>query len=68
MILDDEAPLLAGRDAAHLLDTWVFAGNANLIRSVIIAGETVVKDFRHRDEERIAQRYRSVVERLAKSA
>ncbi|HEV7489529.1 MAG TPA: formimidoylglutamate deiminase [Rhodanobacteraceae bacterium] len=68
VILDENAPLLAGRDAAHLLDTWVFAGNANLIRSVIVAGDTVVADFRHRDEERIAQRYRSVVERLAKSA
>jgi formimidoylglutamate deiminase len=68
VILDDEAPLLAGRDAAHLLDTWVFAGNANLIHSVIVAGETVVADFRHRDEERIARRYRAVVERLAKSA
>jgi len=68
VVLDENAPLLAGRDAAHLLDTWVSAGNANLIRSVIVAGETVVADFRHRDEERIAARYRSVVERLAKSS
>ena len=68
VVLDDSAPLLAGRDAAHVLDTWVFAGNANLIRSVVVAGETVVDDFRHRDEERIAARYRGVVERLAKSS
>jgi len=68
VVLDENAPLLAGRDAAHLLDTWVFAGNANLIRSVVVAGETVVTDFRHRDEERIAARYRSVVERLARSS
>lgn len=67
VVLDDSAPLLAGRDAAHLLDTWVFAGNANLIRTVVVGGETVVKDFRHRDEERIAARYRTVVERLARS-
>ena len=67
VVLDDSAPLLAGRDAAHLLDTWVFAGNANLIRTVVVGGETVVSDFRHRDEERIAARYRAVVERLARA-
>ena len=68
VVLDDASPLLAGRDAAYLLDTFVFAGNANLIRSVVVAGETVVSDFRHRDEERIAARYRDVVERLARAA
>jgi formimidoylglutamate deiminase len=67
LVLDDASPLLAGRDAAHLLDTWVFAGNTSLIRDVTVAGKTVVHDFRHRDEERIASRYRDVVERLARS-
>ena len=67
LVLDDAAPLLAGRDAAHALDTWIFAGNANLVRDVVVAGEVVVRDFRHRDEERIAVRYREVVERLARS-
>ena len=67
LILDDASPLLAGRDAAHVLDTWVFAGNTSLIRDVTVAGKTVVHDFRHHDEERIASRYRDVVERLARS-
>jgi formimidoylglutamate deiminase len=66
IVLDDEAPLLAGRDAADAIDTWVFAGNANLVRDVVVAGEPVVRDFRHRDEERIAARYRATVERLAR--
>jgi len=68
VVLDDASPLLAGRDAAHLLDTFVFAGNADLVRSVVVAGEAVVDDFRHRDEDRIAARYRDVVERLARAA
>lgn len=67
VVLDDEAPLLAGRAAADAIDTWIFAGNANLVRDVVVAGEPVVRDFRHRDEERIAARYRDVVERLAKA-
>lgn len=65
LVLDDASPLLAGRDAAHALDTWIFAGNSNLVRDVMVAGDFVVRDFRHRDEERIAARYRDVVAELA---
>ena len=65
LVLDDASPLLAGRDEAHVIDTWLFAGNANLVRDVMIAGEWVVRDFRHRDEAAIAARYRKVVEHLA---
>jgi formimidoylglutamate deiminase len=68
VVLDDAAPLLAGRGAANLVDTWIFAGNANPVRTVVVAGQTIVDDFRHRDEERIAARYRGVAERLAREA
>ena len=64
VVLDDASPLLAGRDAAHAIDTWLFAGNSNLVRDVMVAGEFVVRDARHRDEERIAARYRAVVDAL----
>jgi len=67
VVLDDAAPLLAGRDAAHVIDSWLFAGNANLVRDVMVGGEWVVRDARHRDEERIASRYRETVERLARA-
>lgn len=66
VVLDETSPLLAGRDATHLLDTWIFAGNRNLVRDVMVAGEWIVRDGRHRDAERIAARYRAVVERLAR--
>ena len=65
VVLDDASPLLAGRDAAHAIDTWLFAGNANLVRDVMAGGEWLVRDGRHRDEARIAARYRAVVEALA---
>jgi formimidoylglutamate deiminase len=65
-VLDDTSPLLAGRDASNAIDTWIFAGSANLVRSVVVAGETVVSDFRHYDEDRIAARHSNVAARLAR--
>ena len=64
LVLDHDAPLLAARDVGSVLDTFLFAGNSSLVRQVMVNGETVVRDFRHRDEERIATRYRAAVERL----
>jgi len=65
LVLDQNSPLLAARDARNLLDTLVFAGSAPLVRDVMVGGDWVVQDFRHRDEERIAARYRACVEALA---
>lgn len=65
LVLDDRAPSLAARDEASLIDSFLFAGNASLVRHVMVGGEWVVRDFRHRDEDRIAARYRSTMERLA---
>ena len=67
VVLDERAPLLAGRGAADAIDTWLFAGNANLVRDVMVAGEWVVRDARHRDRDRIAARYRAAAAHLAKS-
>ncbi len=63
--LDMASPLLAARDEHSLLDSFLFAGNTPLVRDVRVAGRDVVGDFRHFDEERIAARYRTVVEALA---
>ncbi|KRE94965.1 N-formimino-L-glutamate deiminase [Frateuria sp. Soil773] len=68
IVLDEQAPLLAARDARSCLDSFVFAGNAPLVRDVMCGGRWQVRDYRHRDEERIAARYRAVVERLAAQA
>ncbi|HEX6834220.1 MAG TPA: formimidoylglutamate deiminase, partial [Rudaea sp.] len=68
LVLDPDAPLLAGRSVEHVLDTFLFAGNSGLVRHVMTNGAWVVRDFRHRDEERIAARYRACVERFAQSA
>jgi formimidoylglutamate deiminase len=66
LVLDETSALLAGRDASNVLDSWVFAGNSNLVRDVMVNGDWVVRGFAHRDEARIAARYRAVIARLHK--
>ncbi len=65
VVLDDDAPQFAARDQENVIDSFIFSGNANLVRHVMVDGAWVVRDGRHRDEERIAQRYRETVTRLA---
>ncbi|MGB3269700.1 MAG: formimidoylglutamate deiminase, partial [Rhodanobacter sp.] len=65
IVLDENSPLLAARDEASVLDSWLFAGNTPLVRDVMRAGRWVVRGFRHHDEERIATRYRTAVQRIA---
>jgi len=67
IVLDETSPLLVARDARSMLDSFLFAGNTPLVRDVMAGGRWQVRDFRHRDEERIAARYRGVVARLAGS-
>jgi formimidoylglutamate deiminase len=65
IVLDDASPLLAARDEASVLDTFLFAGNTPLVRDVMVGGEWVVRGFHHGDEDRIAQDYCAAVEALA---
>ena len=65
LVLDESSPLLAARDASSVIDSFLFAGNTPQVRDVMCGGEWVVRDFRHRDEERIAARYRHTVTGLA---
>jgi formimidoylglutamate deiminase len=65
--LDAAHPLLAARSEREVLDTWIFSGNAPLVRDVSVRGRDVVRDGRHFDEERIARRYVDTVQRLARS-
>jgi len=65
IVLDDASPLLAARDEARVLDTFLFAGNTPLVRDVMAGGEWVVRGFHHAGEDRIAAGYRAAVEALA---
>ncbi len=67
VVLDENAPELAAREAGRLVDSWLFSGNRSLVRDVFVGGCRVVRDGRHVDAERIAARYRACVQRLAAS-
>ena len=68
LVPDENSPLLAARDRNNVLDTLIFAGNTPPVRDVMVNGDWVVRDFHHRDGERIAARYRACVDALATRA
>ncbi|MDH3223261.1 MAG: formimidoylglutamate deiminase [Gemmatimonadota bacterium] len=61
LVLDGHHPALAGHGPDSVLDAWVFADNGNPVRDVMVGGEWVVTDGRHRSEEQVARRFRSHV-------
>jgi len=64
LMLDAVHPLLAARTDDELLDSWIFAGNAPLVRAVWTQAGQVVADGRHRQRERVATRYLATLRRL----
>ncbi len=64
LVLDDAHPNLAGAAAADVLNLLVFAGNDNLVRDVLVGGNTVIEDGRHPDQAAIAARYSTVLAQL----
>ena len=63
--LDADHPVLAGRRGDRLLDSLVFAGNANPVQDVMVGGRWLVRDGRHRARAEVAGRYRAALRRLA---
>lgn len=64
IVLDEHAAQFAARDTSNVIDTWIFSGNTNLVRDVMVGGEWQIRNGRHRDEDAIAARYAKTVQRL----
>ena len=64
IVLDADAPILAGATDGDVIDRWLFSGNRPLVRDVEVAGVRVVEDGRHRDRDAIAARYRDAMKQL----
>jgi len=64
LILDSAHPNLDGVDAGEVLGRFLFCGNDNLVRDVLVGGEWVVRNGRHVDQEAIARRYVAAVRQL----
>ena len=63
--LDAAHPLLAGKSGDAILDSYIFAGNANLVRDVMVGGRWVVRGGRHPEEDAVARAFVRTMERLA---
>ncbi len=62
--LDPAHPLLAGKTGDAILDAYVFAGNANLVRDVMVGGSWILRDGRHPEEEAIGGAFARTMARL----
>lgn len=66
IILDKAATQFAGAAYSQIIDAFIFGGQPNPVTHVMVAGEWVVKDGHHAEEEDVFARYRDVVGRIAR--
>jgi formimidoylglutamate deiminase len=64
VVLDAQAPGLAGLAGDALVDGAVFAGNVNLVRDVMVGGHWTVREGRHPREAEVLARYRAALARI----
>jgi formimidoylglutamate deiminase len=64
LVLDDRHVNLDGADAADVLGRFLFSGNDNLVRDVLVGGKWVVKNGRHFNQDSIALRYKLALHEL----
>lgn len=66
VVLDLSSPLFAGRSDTAIIDTFVFAGDSEAVRDVMVGGRWLVQDRRHFAETAVAAGYRRAVQKLLK--
>lgn len=66
VVLDAAHPIFAGCNRERVLDAYLFSGNVNPVRDVMVGGSWRVRDGHCIDvnEEHVATEYRSTLERL----
>jgi formimidoylglutamate deiminase len=63
-VLDTDHPALYGRSGDEILDAWIFSAGNSAVRHVLVAGEAVVSDGRHRGEEEVGTAFCAAIDRL----
>ena len=63
VVLDAEHPDVASVETA--LDAYVFVAGKTLVKDVMVGGEVVVADGRHKRHDAMAARYRKTIKRLS---
>jgi formimidoylglutamate deiminase len=64
LVLDAQHPSMAGTPTGAALDRLLFAGADKAIRDVMVGGEWVVKDGRHRADERLRADFSRIMNSL----
>ncbi|MCP4274793.1 MAG: formimidoylglutamate deiminase [Gammaproteobacteria bacterium] len=65
IVLDQEHPLLYGRHASQLLDSWVFAHQNTPINHVMVGGHWQIRDGHHINEQQITTQFKQVIDALS---
>lgn len=64
LVLDEDHPNLCGIASADILNTWIFSGNDNLVRDVMVGGQWRVRQGRHIQQEQIQRRFKQTMNQL----
>ena len=64
VVLDDQHPNLAGIASTDVLNTWIFAGNDNLVRDVYVGGKKIVQAGQHKNQTEIQLSYVNCMRQL----
>lgn len=62
--LDSNHPLLAGRCGDEMVDTWLFAGGASMVRSVWVGGSLCVAEGKHLNRDALEGPFRRTMKDL----
>lgn len=64
IVLDSEHPNLYGMALDEVLGSFVFSGNDNLVKDVMVGGQWVVRDGRHVAQQAITARFKQTLAEL----
>jgi len=64
VVLDTEHPRINERRGDELLDSWIFSGTENHVRSVFVGGVPVIRNGRHRNETAIQSAFQKTMREL----
>jgi formimidoylglutamate deiminase len=64
VVLDGADPYIACAEGDAILNRWLFAGGDRQVRDVMVAGNWLVRDGRHKDEQASAQAFTAVLKTM----
>ncbi|MDG1707603.1 MAG: amidohydrolase family protein, partial [Emcibacteraceae bacterium] len=66
VVLDAKSPLLMGSPKSSIIDRYIFSGNQNMVKDVMVMGKFVINNYHHAKEQQVLHDFKKTVERLKK--